>query len=92
MMVEFLSGAIMMGFAITALFFIRFYVRTRDSLFAIFAVSFTLLALERWMLFLTRYSQDESNAMIYLIRAFAFILITYGIVQKNRAPVVRGPT
>lgn len=85
-MIEFLSGAIMMGFSIASLFFLRFYVRTRDSLFAIFSVSFALLAVERWMLFLTHYNQDESQAVIYLIRAFAFLLITFGVVQKNRAP------
>ncbi|MES2963980.1 MAG: DUF5985 family protein [Bdellovibrionota bacterium] len=83
-MIEFLSGAIMMGFTIAGLFFLRFYVRTRDSLFAIFAIAFALLSIERWMLFLTHYRQDESNAMIYLIRAFAFLLITFGVVQKNR--------
>lgn len=85
-MIEFLSGAIMMGFFIAALFFLRFWTRTKDSLFAIFAISFALLALERWVLFLTHYGRDETQAMVYLIRAVAFLLITFGVVQKNRVP------
>lgn len=84
-MIEFLSGAIMMGFLTAALFFFRFWTRTRDSLFAIFAIAFGMLSLERWVLFATYHGQDESQAMIYLIRAAAFLLIIFGVIQKNRS-------
>ena len=75
----------MMGYAISALFFLRFWTRTRDPLFAIFSLSFAILSLERWILFLTYHGEDESQAVVYLMRAFAFGLIIYGVVQKNRS-------
>lgn len=83
MLAEFLSGAIMMAFATVALFFIRFWFRTRDFLFAVFALSFLLLSLERWVLnFLN--PMHEAKPMIYLIRMSAFFIIIVGVILKNR--------
>ena len=44
---SFISGAIAMGFAICAVFFLRSWARTRDYLFAAFALAFFLLALNQ---------------------------------------------
>ena len=75
----------MMGFVTSALFFLRFWTRTRDRLFAIFSLAFAILALERWVLFLTYHGEDESQAVVYLMRAFSFGLIIYGVIEKNRS-------
>lgn len=80
---EFLNGALMMGFSIVALFFLRFWVRTRDKLFAIFAISFFILASERIFLGLLQ-SPSEVRTWVYLLRLTAFLLIIWGVVQKNR--------
>ena len=42
---DFLSGAITLGFLVAALFFLRFWRRTRDNLFLAFAAAFALLGL-----------------------------------------------
>ena len=47
---QFLHGAIMMGFLVGALFFLRFHRSTRERLFAIFAAAFFVLAIERIVL------------------------------------------
>ena len=38
---QLVTGAIVMGYAVAGLFFIRFWRQTRDRLFLIFAVSFS---------------------------------------------------
>ena len=45
-----LAGALAMGFGIAGLFFLRFWRKTRDRLFALFALSFFVMALNRVML------------------------------------------
>ncbi len=81
--INFTSGAIMMGFAIGGLFFARFWSRTRDRLFGIFALAFFMMAAERWMLLMVDIA-DETRTWVYLVRLVAFTLIIMGIVVKNR--------
>ena len=81
---QFLHGAIMMGFLIAGLFFLRFHRRTRERLFAIFAASFFVLALERVVLSLV-HQNAEFRPYVYLIRLTAFLLIIVAIVDKNRS-------
>ena len=45
MAIAFLSGAVVMGFWLAGLFFLRFWRRTRDELFLAFTLSFWLLGL-----------------------------------------------
>ena len=49
-LLDFLSGAITLGFAVVSLFFFRFWKRTDDALFASFGAAFLLLALNRALL------------------------------------------
>lgn len=66
-----------------ALFFFRYWERTRDRLFAILALTFTLLALERIVLaFVSHYL--EGRHWIFVARLLAFVLILIGIIDKNR--------
>lgn len=81
---HFLSGAIAMAFAIAGLFFLRFWRRTGDGLFAAFAGAFWLLALVQTLLALTEYSVEE-RSFIYLIRLAAFVTILLAIWRKNKA-------
>jgi peptidoglycan/LPS O-acetylase OafA/YrhL len=81
---QFLHGAIMMTFLVAGLFFLRFHRRTRERLFAIFAGSFFVLAIERIVLASTD-PTDEFRPYIYLIRLAAYLLIIVAIVDKNRA-------
>lgn len=80
----FLSGAIMALCLVAALFFARFWARTSERLFAVFAVSFLLLAIERCSLLVVGVS-DETKSWVYLIRFVAFALLVGGIVDKNRS-------
>lgn len=82
-MYGFLSGAIMVGCFVAALFFYRFWRRTLDRLFVWFAVAFLLMGIERLVLAIAHLSEVSSPA-IYVMRLIAFGLIIAAIVDKNR--------
>ncbi len=81
-MIEFMSGAITLGFVIAAVFFLRFWRRTADRLFLAFAVAFFLLALNQalaqWL-----GAADERVGYTYLLRVIGFVIILAAIVDKN---------
>jgi peptidoglycan/LPS O-acetylase OafA/YrhL len=81
-MIEFLSGAVTMGFVIASAFFLRFWRRTADRLFLAFAVAFALLALNQalaqWL-----GAADERIGYTYLLRVLGFAIILAAIVDKN---------
>ena len=81
--IQFLSGAIMLGFLAIGFFFFRFWRKIKDSLFAVFAIAFWLLAVERIVLLETK-PEDEIRPFVYLIRFLAFMLILTGFFLKNR--------
>ena len=80
----FLSGAVTLGFAVAALFFLRFWHQTLDGLFAAFAAAFALLGANQALLALTD-MQDEERTWVYLLRLAAFLLIILAVLRKNRA-------
>ena len=79
----FISGALMMGQVVAAGFFLRFYRVTRDRLFLLFAIAFSILAISRIALALAE-APDEVRPLFYLLRLLAFIVILVAIVDKNR--------
>jgi len=84
----FLDGAIMAGFCIAALFFLKFWLRTHDRLFLMFSISFGIMALNRVLLtglVIRGAPADESQMTIYLIRLAAYVLILIAIFDKNRS-------
>ena len=85
---DFLSGAVAFGFLVCALFFLRFWRRTRDGLFLAFALSFGLLGIGQATLTLADIPTENRGA-IYLIRLAAFALIFAAIIRKNRLPAGR---
>jgi hypothetical protein len=83
MLYDFLSGAVSLGFFVCALFFLRFWRRTKDGLFLAFALAFSLLGLGQAILALASIPTEERGS-IYLIRLAAFALIILAILRKNR--------
>jgi hypothetical protein len=90
----------LLGFAVCAaiaigLFFHRFWARTRDRLFLIFAFAFWLMALG-WVAQAATMKPhaeapgDESSYLVYIPRLLAFACIIWGIVDKNRAARAAG--
>jgi hypothetical protein len=79
---DFLAGAVTMGFFICGLCFWGFWARTRDRLFAYFAVAFALLALGQALLALSG-MPDEERSYLFVVRLAAFLLIIYAILRKN---------
>jgi len=81
---DFLSGAVALGFAACALFFLRFWRRTREELFLAFAVAFLLLGAGQTILALANIPTEERGS-IYILRLIAFLLILIAIYRKNRS-------
>jgi hypothetical protein len=81
---DFLSGAVAFGFFVCGLFFLRFWRRSADRLFAIFALAFAVFAANRLILAVLD-EGNENEAYVYLFRLAAFVLILLAIVDRNRA-------
>lgn len=80
---QFLSGAVVMGFAVASLLFLSYWRRTRQSLFLTFAASFFLLAVNyAWLAASDLPAEDRSS--LFLVRLIAFALIIVAIAQSNR--------
>jgi hypothetical protein len=80
---DFLAGAIVMGFLVAALMFLRFWKRTREGLFLAFSGSFLLLGATQGLLTLGNF-QDEERSWLYLLRLAAFLLILFAMGWQNR--------
>lgn len=81
-LIDFLSGALMLAYLLATAYFVRFWRRTGDRLFAFFAAAFTLLALNQLALFLLG-AEDEMRGFAYVLRVSGFVLILVGILGKN---------
>ncbi len=79
-----LGDAAIMGYLVAGLFFLKFWSRTRDSLFAVFAAAFWLMALNSTLAVVLDLPH-ENEAVVYLLRLSAFLLIIAAIVWKNVA-------
>ena len=80
----FVSGMLVAGYAVAALFFLKFWRQTRDRLFGWFAAAFVLLMVQRIAL-AAAVGSGVDPLWYYVIRLVAFLLIIVAIVQKNRA-------
>jgi Family of unknown function (DUF5985) len=84
-MLYFLGGMLMMGCFVIAAFFWRFWLRTGDRLFIMFALAFALMGAERLGLAIIN-SPEEPKVGIFFLRLAAFLLIIIAILYKNRVP------
>lgn len=82
MLMPFLSGAVVIGFFLAGLFFLRFWKRTRDTLFLAFTFAFWLLGLSQALLAFSVVPVEE-RSWLYLLRLAAFVLILLAIWHKN---------
>ena len=83
-LLDFLAGAVAFGFFVCGLFFLRYWHRSRDELFLMFALAFGLLGTGQSILTLANIPTEERGAL-YLFRLAAFLLILFAIYRKNRA-------
>lgn len=74
------GGILVCAWAIS-LFFFRYWRKTGDRLFGFFAAAFLLLGIERLCIVAV---PVEAQCYVYLIRFCAFLLILWGILDKNR--------
>lgn len=81
---DFLSGAVVLGFLTCALFFLRFWKKTREGLFLAFALAFLLFGLGQTVLTIGNIPTEDRGS-IYLIRLVAYLLILTAIYRENRA-------
>jgi hypothetical protein len=79
---DFFAGTLAAGFAVCALFFLRFWTRTKDGLFAAFALAFLLLAICQALTVLLGLPQEE-RSWIYILRFVAFSIVIIAVLQKN---------
>ena len=81
-LIPFMAGALTVGYLIAALFFLKFWRRTGDGLFAVFAGAFALLAANQAAPVLFGIP-DEAVGGVYLLRLGGFLLIIFAILRKN---------
>lgn len=68
---------------VVAMFFLRFWARTRDFLFLSFAIAFAFEAVARTaMLFMK--DVNGGGSWIYVVRLCTYLLILGAIMSKNR--------
>lgn len=79
----FMSGALAALCMVVALFFLRFYAKSRDRLFLCFSCAFVMLGVERVFISLNEISNEKVGSVI-VIRIVSFILILLAIIDKNR--------
>jgi hypothetical protein len=83
-LVSFLLGLCSMAALAIGLFFWRFWRRTADRLFRIFAIAFWLMSIG-WLAQLIVKEPGEASYLVYVPRLLAFSCIIWGIIEKNRA-------
>ena len=79
---NFIAGMVTLGYVVAGLFFLKFWERSRDALFAIFAAAFWLLALDEALLSIVALPPAQES-WLYVLRLAAFGLIAIAIVNKN---------
>ena len=78
-----LAGAVSMACLVAALFFLRFWLRTRDVFFLLFSVAFAIYGGNQ--LLLGWVGASEFEPLYYLPRLATFGIIVVAVISKNRA-------
>jgi uncharacterized membrane protein HdeD (DUF308 family) len=79
---SFLLGVIATASLTAGVFFLKFWSKTRDSLFLAFGLAFVIEGLNRCaVLMLAR--PNEGSPYIYGVRLLAFLIILTAILHKN---------
>ena len=88
MLEGFLLGVISTASIAAGAFFLKFWKRTRDTLFLAFGAAFLIEGLNRFA-FLLIERPNEGSPWIYTVRLLAFLMILAAIARKNWAPRAR---
>jgi hypothetical protein len=83
MMIHVLYGMALVCCFFAGLFFLRFWVKTRDRFFLLFMTAFWVLGLN-WLGLLLTNARDEVRTYFYIARLVAFVMILSAIWEKNR--------
>jgi uncharacterized membrane protein HdeD (DUF308 family) len=78
----FLLGVIATTSVTAGLFFLKFWKKTRDSLFLAFGASFIIEGLNRCAVLFVQ-KPNEGSPWIYLVRLLSVLLILVAILRKN---------
>lgn len=81
-LLDFLAGSVTVTHLVAATFFLRFWRRTRDRLFAAFGVAFLLFAANQSVSTVVGPAQELSG-LPYVLRVVGFLVILYAIVRAN---------
>jgi Na+/proline symporter len=82
---QFLWGVLAALSLVVAIFFWKFWRRTRDAVFMGLALGFALLTVH-WAALGVVNPSDETRHYLYVVRFFGFIVMIAGVVEKNRSP------
>lgn len=80
--VLFMWGATTFGSWVIALFFLKYWKRTRDRLFLFFSAAFWILSVN-WIALATTTPDYEARHWIFVARVLAFSFMILGILDKN---------
>jgi zinc transporter ZupT len=81
-MIEFIAGAVTLGYLVAAAFFLAFWRKTADRLFLAFAAAFMLFALNQGLV--AGFGVvSEPASLVYALRVIGFLIIIAAIVDKN---------
>jgi hypothetical protein len=78
----FLAGVISLAFLVVALFFFKFWWKSRESFFLMFSLAFLLLGMER--ILIAFFVGRTTVSYVYVVRLVAFLLIIVAFIRKNR--------
>ena len=81
-MIDFLSGAVTLGYLVAAAFFLSFWRKTAERLFLAFGAAFVLFAFNQALAFALTVV-NEPYSLIYALRVIGFLVILGAIVDKN---------
>ncbi len=79
-----LFGALIASCFFAAVFFLRFWSRTRDRFHLFFAAAMVLLGVNWGAVAGTTSAATEPHSEMYLARLLAFVLILVAIIDRNR--------
>ena len=80
---ELLSGFIAATSLVAALYFLKFWRRSNERLFALFSAAFVVLAVNQAALGLTS-ADSDFRVWLYGLRLVAFVLILVAVWDRNR--------
>lgn len=80
----FLTGGTATACLAIGLYFLRFWRRTDDRFFLMFALAFWVFAANRLALIVIGDENESARTVVYVIRLAAFLLILAAIADKNR--------